>query len=110
MYKITYLPIANQDLMGIMRYISEELCNPDAAQSLLDKIEHAISLLAEFPYAHPLHSLPMRLPRETRFFPVRNYLVFYVVLEPEHVVEIQRVIHSRMDRAGIGREGRTYSI
>jgi len=103
MYRITYLPIANQDLIDTMRYIAEELCGPAAALTLADDIERAISLLAEFPYAHPLHSLPMRLPRETRFFPVRNYLVFYVVLEPQRVVEIQRVIYNRMDRAWIGK-------
>ena len=103
MYKITYLPIANQDLMDTMRYISEELRDPGAALALVDDIECAILLLAEFPYTHPLHLLPMRLPRETRFFPVRNYLIFYVVLEPQRVVEIQRVIYNRMDRASVGK-------
>ena len=98
MYKITYLPIANQDLTDTMRYIAEELHDPGAALTLVEEIERAISLLAEFPYAHPLHASPMKLPRETRFFPVRNYLVFYVVLEPLHVAEIQRVLYNRMDR------------
>ena len=104
MYKITYLPIANQDLIDTMRYIAEELFDPGTALALVDEIERAISLLAEFPYAHPLHALPMKLPRETRFFPVRNYLIFYVVLEPQRLVEIQRVIYNRMDRTLIGKE------
>ena len=86
-----------------MRYIAKELCDPEASLALVDDVERAISFLAEFPYAHPLHSLPMKLPRETRFFPVRNYLVFYVVLEPQRVVEIQRVIYNRVNRAWIGK-------
>lgn len=107
MYRITYLPVANQDLIDTVRYISEQLQDTAAALALIDDIERMIAMLAQFPYAHPIHSLPMKLPRETRFFSVRNYLVFYVVLEPQHTVEIQRVIYNRMDRAGIGNESQS---
>ena len=82
-------------------FLTNALFDPEAAYRLLGDLESAISLLAELPYAHPLHPSPLRLPRETRFLPVRNYLVFYVVTEPQQSVEIQSVVHNRMNRAAI---------
>ncbi len=97
MYDLRYLPLARHDIREAIRYIDEELKNPQAALSLLDKMERGIVQLREFPYAHPLYCSPLRLVSEIRFSPVENYLLFYTVLEPEHVVEIMRVLYHKMD-------------
>ena len=97
MYSLRYLTLARNDIRETLLYIAEELKNPDAALSLMDKLEQAVLLLREFPYAHPLYHAPMRLPSEARFVPVENYLVFYTVLEPEHIVEIRRVLYNKVD-------------
>ncbi len=97
MYSLRYLPLARNDIRDTLIYIAGELKNPEAALSLMEKLEQAILRLREFPYAHPLYRSPMRLISETRFVPVENHLVFYTVLEPEHVVEIRRVLYERMD-------------
>ena len=97
MYRLQYLPLSQKDIHEMLLYIAVELKNPDAALSLMDKLEQTILLLREFPYAHPLYRAPMRLPSEIRFVPVENYLVFYTVLEPEHIVEIRRVLYDRVD-------------
>ena len=34
MYNLEYLPVARQDMIDIVRYISRELNNPTAAESL----------------------------------------------------------------------------
>ena len=34
MYKLEYLPVARKDMLEIVRYISQELQNPDAADRL----------------------------------------------------------------------------
>jgi plasmid stabilization system protein ParE len=97
MHSLRYLPLARSDIRDALLYIAEELKNPEAALSLMDKLEKAILQLKEFPYAHPLYHAPMRLPSETRFVPVESYLVFYTVLEPEHIVEVRRVLYDKMD-------------
>lgn len=97
MYKLQYLPAARSDIQNAVNYIAGELKNPEAALSLMEKLEQHILQLKEFPYAHSLYPSPMRLLSETRFIPVENYLIFYTVLEPEHIVEIRRVLYSKTD-------------
>lgn len=80
MYKITYFPVANQDEVDTVRFISEKLQQGIAAAlALINNIERTIAMLVEFPHAHPIHSLHMKLPRETCFL-VRNYLLFSLCL------------------------------
>ena len=97
MYSIQYLPLAKNDIAGIIAYIAATLKAPGAALDLLDSFDAAISGLREFPYAHRVY-LPLRqLDGEYRMLPVKNYAVFYVVLEPQRTVEIRRILYAGMD-------------
>ena len=49
-YQLRFTPIAEDDLEGIYRYISEHLVAPEAANGLMDDIEASILRLKEFPY------------------------------------------------------------
>ena len=97
MYEIVYLPIAKQDIIDIILYISDQLNAPKAAMDLLDAFDHSISLLSEFPYAHKIYRPLRALEVEYRMLPVKNYAVFYTIREQKKVVEIHRVIYARMD-------------
>lgn len=97
MYEIIYLPIARQDITDMILYISVQLNAPKAAMDLLDALEHSISLLGEFPYAHRIYRPIKPLEEDYRMLPVKNYAVFYVVREEEKIVEIHRVIYAKMD-------------
>lgn len=88
MYKITYLPIAKQDIMDIIHYSSDQFKAPAAAIELLDSFENSISPLSEFPYAHRLYRPVRVLEEEYRMLPVKNYAVFYVVREQKKIIEI----------------------
>ncbi len=96
-YALSYLPAAREDLRAVVKYLIDEYGADDAAENLLREIDQRIAHLADYPYAHPLYPSPMRLPVEVRYLPVKRYVVFYTVLEPEHIVEIRRVIYMRMD-------------
>lgn len=91
MYKITYLPVARQDITDIILYISDHLKAPQAATNLLSALEYAISSLREFPYAYKIYRTVKPLDAEYRMLPVNNFAVFYVVLEQEKAVEVRRV-------------------
>ena len=97
MYKLEFLPRAVKDMTEIVRYISHELSNPDAASALAEEMVRAAEGLCEFPYAHPMHQTIRPLKREYRRLLVRNYLMFYRVDEKEKIVTIARVIYARRD-------------
>ncbi|ADI01928.1 type II toxin-antitoxin system RelE/ParE family toxin [Syntrophothermus lipocalidus] len=97
MYEIIYLPIAKQDITDIILYISDQLNAPKAAMDLLDALEHSISLLRDFPYAHKIYRPIKPLGEDYRMLIVKNYAVFYVVREAEKIVEVHRVIYAKMD-------------
>jgi plasmid stabilization system protein ParE len=97
MYKLSYLPIAQQDIAAAALYISECLKSPQAALDLIDALDSAISWLKEFPYSCRVYQPAKSLEREYRILPVRNYVVFYTVGEQEKIVEICRVIYAKRD-------------
>ena len=53
MYKLEYLPVARKDMLEIVRYISGELQNPDAAARLAVELVDAAESVLTFPYATP---------------------------------------------------------
>ena len=50
MYKLEYLPVARKDMLEIVRYISRELQNPDAADRLAGELVNAAEGVLLFPY------------------------------------------------------------
>ena len=101
MYHVEFLPSARQDLVGIARYIGRELCNPDAANRLADRLISSADALCNFPYAHPVY-IPVRpLQYEYRKLPVQNYLIFYWVEEENKKVVIARVVYGKRDASAL---------
>lgn len=92
-FHIEYLPIAEKDLVDIFEYILSD--NPSAATNFLNQVDETISKLEDFPFMGVM-------PKDTRLkylgyrvLIVESYLVFYVVLETEDIVEIRRMIHGK---------------
>jgi len=92
-YKLRYLKLAQSDLLDIVDYISNQLCNPQAATHLVDKLDKAICCLEQFPFSGHLYKNTQKLEDEYRILVVENYLVFYVVCE--NIVEIRRIIYGK---------------
>ena len=61
MYELQYLPLFYDDLLATVKYLSEVLHNPKAANKLIDDVENAI--LDRLPNAgfEPFHSLKERI-------------------------------------------------
>lgn len=97
MYKLEYQPIARQDMIDIVTYISKVLCNPIAAQRLADRFISEAENIRVCPYAmlvyHPIR--PMKY--EYRKLPVKNYIMFYRVNEQEKLITVTRVIYAKSD-------------
>ena len=97
MYKLEYLPVARRDMIEIVRYISQELQNPTAADQLAMELIEAGDSIPKFPYANPAF-IPIRpLKHEYRKLLVQNYFMFYWVDEVNKLVTVARVVYARRD-------------
>ena len=97
MYKLEYLPVARRDMIEIVRYISQELQNPTAADQLAMELIEAGDSIPKFPYANPAF-IPIRpLKHEYRKLLVQNYFMVYWVDEVKKLVTVARVVYARRD-------------
>jgi addiction module RelE/StbE family toxin len=90
-YDIRYLKTAECDLYNIFDYIARD--NPPAADTLLEQIDHSISLLASNPYMGVVPRDARLKDKGYRMLVVGKYLVFYVVKEDANIVQVRRIIH-----------------
>ena len=97
MYKLEYLPVAQKDMIEIVRYISRELQNPDAADRLAMELVNAAESVLTFPYATPAYRVIRPLKHEYRKIQVQNFLMFYWVDEGKKLVIVARVVYAKRD-------------
>ncbi len=97
MYKLEYLPVARQDMIEIVRYISKDLQNPTAANQLAMELIEAGDGIPRFPYANPAYTPIRPLKHEYRKLLVQNYSMFYWVDEVEQLITVARVVYAKRD-------------
>lgn len=92
-FKLSFLPLFEDDMLEAVTYISEVLNNPIAAERLVDETEKAIYKRLESPLSFsPYKSKKQREDAYYRIF-VGNFTVFYVV--KGDIMEVRRFIYSR---------------
>ncbi len=95
MYKLKISPEARDDMAKIKGYISQELCNPQAAVNLVSKITKKIRGLSEHPgIGTPLSSV-VDIQTDYRFLVCTNYLIFYRY--EDGIVFVSRILYGRRD-------------
>jgi len=94
-YNTSYLPLALDDLKGIIRYIANDLESPRAAENLRARIDKEVLKIAENPFRCHVYVSPVKLKYEYRVLHVGNYSLFYVFEKGK--IEIHRVIYSSRD-------------
>ena len=92
-YKVMYTAGAKRDLRNIFRYISEELLAPENAAGQTERIMTAIRKLDTMPNRNRLYEEEPWYSRGLRFFPVDNYLVFYIPDKDTGIVTVIRVMY-----------------
>ena len=96
-YKVVIAPEAIDDMQRHYDFLAYERKSIRNAEAQLSRIQKEILNLDLLPNGikrnskKPLHS------RGLRYFPVDNYLVFYMVDEENHIVNVMRVIGGQMD-------------
>jgi plasmid stabilization system protein ParE len=94
-YKLSILPLFEDDLNEIVDYITLRLHNKIAAENLVDEVEKAIhERLACAEAFEPYPSTKNRLHPYYRI-QVKNFTIFYVVIGD--TMEVRRILYSRRD-------------
>lgn len=94
-YNLQYLPLFWDDLAQAMFYIRDVLKNPDAAARLIDQVEKGILEHLENPTDATLYKSTRSRPTPYYWFPVGNYMVFYVVIGD--TMEVRRFLYGSRD-------------
>lgn len=94
-YKAVILPQAENDIVEIADYISNNLNSPSAARKLLKEIKEAVGRIKAFPYAMPvLKNEKITLGKEYRRLDVGNYVLIYKIVEEVKEVRIFAVFYA----------------
>ena len=90
-------PLALQDIDETLAYISDELCNPQAAATLLDSLERTMKEVCAYPYAFPDCSLFFIQDARIRHVPVGNHLAVYEIDEERRQIDLLRFRYAKTD-------------
>ena len=92
-YELRILPLFEDDLNGIVGYITYRLRNPIAAERLVDDVEAAIEDRRSC--AEAFEPYPSGRKRKYPYYriQVRNFTIFYVVIDG--TMEVRRILYSR---------------
>ena len=96
-WNVIYSAHARQDLRDIYEYIAYELLVPETASGQTGRIMKQIRSLEEMPMRHRLYEDEPWYSQGLRFFPVDNYLVFYLPSEADNTVTIVRIMYGGRD-------------
>lgn len=103
-YELRYLPLFKQELSYAVSYIAFKLCDVDAANALLDKVEDAIlTRLTNNPAGYePVVSKKDRKNKYYRIY-VDKYIIYYVILEENghKIMEPRRFLHTLQNRGDL---------
>jgi len=94
-YKILLTDPAEADLDAITQYIAVKLSAPAAALNLADAFDAAFDDLEDMPEKYQLVQDERLAAMGYRKRSVKNYFVFFTIDEINHVVYVERLLHSR---------------
>jgi plasmid stabilization system protein ParE len=95
MSNIHYTPEAEDDLVGIKRYIAEDRNSPVAALNTITKITKKIRILDQFPELGTRLSSVIDIATDYRFLVCGNYIAFYRL--DGNDVYVIRILYGRRD-------------
>jgi toxin ParE1/3/4 len=94
-YKVIISKEASKDLKEIRMYIAYALHEPVIAKKTYDLIKENILLLKDNPIIFAEEKDARIIKANIRKKIVKNYLIFYKIIEEKSLVQVLRVLHSR---------------
>jgi len=100
-FRVEFSDQAADDLNEIIRYINDELFNPQAAERFYHAVSEKLELLREQPYIFPLYHDEKLSAEGFHFVVIGNYLMFYIIDDDTSVVSIARLLYGKRDISAI---------
>ena len=97
MFELEFSEKANSDIVSMLKYISEALEAPKAAESHYSELILTYEKLKDNPHRRPLVQNKYLASKGIRSINVKNYILFYKIKENENTVLIYRFIYCRRD-------------
>lgn len=94
-YKLVFLPLFEHDLNDAVDYISNILKSPQAARNLVEEVERAILTRLKNPSGYAPYPTLKKRPQDYYTIKVKNFTVFYVLIED--TMEVRRFLYSKRD-------------
>ncbi len=96
-FELLISPRAAEDFESIFDYVSIELCNGTAANSLVDEFQKALERVCFMPESCPRVNNEYVNDKNLRKLLVNNYIIFYKINEENQSVEVIRVLYGMMN-------------
>ncbi|WP_294519985.1 type II toxin-antitoxin system RelE/ParE family toxin [uncultured Anaerovibrio sp.] len=103
-YTVEYTIEAKQDLHDIYKYISNGLLSPETAVNQTKRIMDAIDKLDEMPLRNPVWKDEPWKSQGIRYFPVGNFVVFYLPKENAGKVYVARIMYGGRDISNLSKD------
>ena len=95
-YRVIISPAAGKDLEDIFDHIGT--ASPRNAPAFVKRLLDGIDRLEDFPHRNVVGGHRRGLRQPVRSLPVKPYIVFFRVIEADHVVRVLRVRHGARRR------------
>ena len=96
-YSVNITDLAEEDILATVKYISNALKNPIAANNLLDEIEKHEKKLEEMPNIYPFVNDEYLSQKGIKYVIIKNYLMFFTIDENNKIVNVIRFLYGRMN-------------
>jgi len=96
-YSINITDTAEEDILSTVRYITNVLQNPVAANALLDEIERHEKILEDTPGIYPFVHDENLADKRIKYVTIKNFLLFYTIDDENKTVNVIRFLYGRRD-------------
>ncbi len=96
-YSFKFTEKAEEDLNGILQYISADLSNPTAAGVLAKKVFDSIDNVRAFPESGLIVENKFLTDKTIRKVLVENYSIYYKADDNDKIIYIIRLVYSKRD-------------
>lgn len=100
-FGVEFADVAQRDVENIYTYISETLCNRQAATRFISALREHMTTLENMPESYPLANDEYLRNMGIRFIVINNYIAFYIVSYEKKIVYVLRVLYGRRNWAEI---------
>ena len=101
MFNLIFSEKINNDIVSTLKYISEILEVPKAAENHYEELTKTYNKLQENPFRRSLVQNKNLAAKGIRSIKIKNYLLFYKINESDNTVFLYRFLYCRRDWVNI---------